>query len=67
MFVKVGDEVNAGDVVVEVSERPVMVMPGDITMYRDITSGCSGRQGRQATPASPEQYRLLLRCDNWCL
>ncbi|MDR1447647.1 MAG: peptidoglycan-binding protein [Candidatus Ancillula sp.] len=45
--VKVGDEINAGTVLADVNEKPVIVMQGDITMYRDIHPGIEGTDVKQ--------------------
>jgi peptidoglycan hydrolase-like protein with peptidoglycan-binding domain len=38
----VGDVVNIGDVVAEVSGRPIIALPGEFPAYRDINPGNSG-------------------------
>ncbi|MDR2931156.1 MAG: hypothetical protein LBV06_09680 [Propionibacteriaceae bacterium] len=38
----VGSQVNAGDVVLEVSGRPVFVLRGDFPSYRSLSAGSSG-------------------------
>lgn len=40
---KAGDVVAAGDVVSEISGRPVLALPGVIPAYRDLTPGMSGQ------------------------
>ncbi|GAB3648987.1 efflux RND transporter periplasmic adaptor subunit [Glycomyces tarimensis] len=37
-----GDEVNAGTVLLEVSGRPMIALPGDVPAYRDLTEGDTG-------------------------
>lgn len=39
---QVRDEVRAGEVVAEVSGRPVIALPGSIPVYRDLVPGSSG-------------------------
>lgn len=39
---KVGDEVNTGTVLLEVSGRPMIALPGDVPAYRDLEEGDSG-------------------------
>lgn len=46
-----GDEVAAGDVLVEVSGRPVIAIPGEIPVYRDLVPGDSGEDVRQLQTA----------------
>jgi HlyD family secretion protein len=40
--VRAGDKVRAGQVVAEVSGRPVLVLPGEVPAYRDILPGARG-------------------------
>lgn len=40
--VSAGEEVSAGDVLVEVSGRPVYVLPGEVPAYRDLRPGAEG-------------------------
>jgi peptidoglycan hydrolase-like protein with peptidoglycan-binding domain len=47
VFVHVGDELSAGSVLADVNERPVMIMQGDLTMYRDIQPGVEGGDVKQ--------------------
>ena len=46
-----GDPVKAGTSVLEVSGRPVIVMPGSIPMYRDLRPGQTGRDVQQLQSA----------------
>lgn len=39
---EVGDEVDAGDVILEVTGRPVIVLPGELPVYRTLRMGSSG-------------------------
>ncbi|MCH7231257.1 hypothetical protein L0U85_10390 [Glycomyces sp. L485] len=39
---KTGDEVNAGTVLMEVSGRPMLALPGDVPAYRDLAEGDEG-------------------------
>jgi multidrug efflux pump subunit AcrA (membrane-fusion protein) len=41
-FVEVGDEVAEGQVIVEVSERPVFALQGDAPLTRDLRPGATG-------------------------
>jgi peptidoglycan hydrolase-like protein with peptidoglycan-binding domain len=43
MFVRPGDAVHSGEVVAEVSDRPVFVLPGDLPLWRDLVPGESGK------------------------
>ena len=43
MFVRPGDAVHSGEVVAEVSDRPVFVLPGDLPLWRDLVLGESGK------------------------
>ncbi|WP_018544970.1 hypothetical protein [Streptomyces sp. LaPpAH-108] len=49
--VKAGQRVKAGQVVLEVSGRPVFVLPGDIPVYRDLKPGAEGRDVAQLQSA----------------
>lgn len=49
--VHAGDEVVEGRVVVEVSGRPVLVIGGDVPVYRDLRPGSSGRDVEQLQAA----------------
>ncbi|CCK29874.1 hypothetical protein BN159_5495 [Streptomyces davaonensis JCM 4913] len=49
--VKAGQRVKAGQVVLEVSGRPVFVLPGDIPVYRDLRPGAGGRDVAQLQSA----------------
>ena len=46
-----GEPVKAGTCVLEVSGRPVIVMPGSIPMYRDLRPGQTGRDVQQLQSA----------------
>lgn len=46
-----GDEVNAGTVLLEVSGRPMIALPGDVPAYRDLTEGDSGPDVEQLQKA----------------
>ncbi|TQF04051.1 peptidoglycan-binding protein [Kitasatospora acidiphila] len=67
LFVKTGDQVNAGSPLVEYSGRPVFALPGSIPMYRDLTPGESGHDVQQLQTAlaklghssSPDQPGLF--------
>jgi peptidoglycan hydrolase-like protein with peptidoglycan-binding domain len=43
MFVRPGDAVHSGEVVAEVSDRPVFVLEGDLPLWRDLVLGESGK------------------------
>jgi peptidoglycan hydrolase-like protein with peptidoglycan-binding domain len=43
VFVHAGDQVNAGRVLAEASDRPIFVLPGQIPLWRDMVPGESGR------------------------
>ncbi|WP_063744806.1 peptidoglycan-binding protein [Embleya scabrispora] len=45
--VKAGDVLAAGQVLLEVSGRPVFVLPGDLPVYRDLRPGGEGRDVEQ--------------------
>ena len=49
--VKPGDPVRAGDVLIEVSGRPVFALPGRIPVYRDLRPGSEGADVRQLQAA----------------
>jgi multidrug efflux pump subunit AcrA (membrane-fusion protein) len=49
--VSVADQVTSGQVIAEVSGRPLLVLPGGKAMYRDITPGDSGTDVRQLQEA----------------
>jgi peptidoglycan hydrolase-like protein with peptidoglycan-binding domain len=51
---KAGKRVSAGDVVLEVSERPVFVLPGAFPAYRDLMPGRSGKDVDQLRDALRE-------------
>lgn len=46
-----GDEIREGDVVLEVSGRPVIALAGALPMYRTLRPGLSGEDVRQLTAA----------------
>ncbi|WP_313896156.1 peptidoglycan-binding protein [Streptomyces sp. YIM 98790] len=46
-FVRPGDGVEAGQVLVEISGRPFFALPGDIPVYRDLRPGTSGEDVAQ--------------------
>src|SRR5690625_907073 len=46
---EVGDVVDAGDVVLEVAGRPVIVLPGELPVYRTLRVGSSGPDVLQLT------------------
>lgn len=46
-----GDEVNAGTVLLEVSGRPMIALPGDVPAYRDLVEGDSGPDVEQLQKA----------------
>jgi hypothetical protein len=48
---RVGKTVSAGTVALEISERPVIVLPGAFPAYRDLVPGESGRDVRQLQTA----------------
>jgi multidrug efflux pump subunit AcrA (membrane-fusion protein) len=48
---EVGDEVNAGTVLLEVSGRPMIALPGDVPAYRDLVEGDSGPDVEQLQKA----------------
>lgn len=48
---KVGDEVRAGDVLLEISGRPVMVLSGKFGAFRDLTHGDMGPDVEQLQQA----------------
>jgi peptidoglycan hydrolase-like protein with peptidoglycan-binding domain len=43
MYVKPGDQVHSGEVVAEVSDRPVFVLQGPLPLWRDLVPGESGK------------------------
>ncbi len=43
----VGEQVNAGDLVIEVSGRPVVALPGNLPMYRDLKPDDDGKDVAQ--------------------
>ncbi|WP_406284376.1 peptidoglycan-binding protein [Embleya sp. NBC_00896] len=45
--VKAGDVLKAGQVLLEVSGRPVFVLPGELPVYRDLRPGGEGRDVEQ--------------------
>lgn len=45
--VKRGDSVRAGERIVEIGGRPVIVLPGRVPTYRDMVPGSTGRDVRQ--------------------
>ncbi len=45
--VRPGQRVSAGQVLVEVAGRPIIVLPGSVPAYRDLLPGDSGRDVRQ--------------------
>lgn len=49
--VTVGSRVRAGQVALEVSQRPVFVLPGKVGMFRDLLPGVSGRDVGQLQAA----------------
>ncbi|MEU7020534.1 peptidoglycan-binding protein [Streptomyces sp. NPDC046203] len=49
--VKSGEAVRAGKVLMEVSGRPVFVLPGSLPVYRDLKPGASGDDVRQLQDA----------------
>ena len=48
---KTGDEVNAGTVLLEVSGRPMIALPGDVPAYRDLAEGDTGPDVEQLQKA----------------
>ncbi|WP_250968571.1 peptidoglycan-binding protein [Streptomyces sp. RKAG290] len=52
--VKQGDRLKAGQVLLEVSGRPVFVLPGRIPVYRDLKPGAKGNDVRQLQEALQE-------------
>ncbi|MGH8791944.1 MAG: peptidoglycan-binding domain-containing protein [Stackebrandtia sp.] len=48
---KKGDEVNAGDVLIELNGRPYFVLPGKIPAYRDLQEGHEGPDVEQLQTA----------------
>ncbi|MFD7440995.1 peptidoglycan-binding protein [Streptomyces sp. NPDC059909] len=56
--VKAGDRITAGSPVVEVSGRPVLVLPGRFPAYRDLRMGDKGPDVRQLQQALRDRYRL---------
>lgn len=51
LFIHVGQSVAIGRVMVEVSGRPVFILPGAFPMYRDITAGARGPDVRELQAA----------------
>ncbi|MFE5327289.1 peptidoglycan-binding protein [Embleya sp. NPDC056575] len=49
--VKPGDVLRAGQILIEVSGRPVFVLPGDVPVYRDLKPGSEGRDVAQLQSA----------------
>lgn len=49
--VRIGDTVNEGDVVLEVSGRPVFVLEGELPPYRNLAVGAEGPDVRQLETA----------------
>ena len=49
--VEAGQRVKAGQVLLEVSGRPVFVLPGDVPAYRDLRPGAEGRDVAQVQSA----------------
>jgi HlyD family secretion protein len=47
VLVKAGSSVRAGDVVMEVAQRPVFLLNGDVPVYRDYLPGDSGKDVAQ--------------------
>jgi peptidoglycan hydrolase-like protein with peptidoglycan-binding domain len=43
MFVRPGDAVHSGEVVAEVSDRPIFLLQGDLPLWRDLVPGESGK------------------------
>ncbi|MFJ8842831.1 peptidoglycan-binding protein [Streptomyces cyaneofuscatus] len=58
--VKTGDTVNVGDVVAEVSGRPVLVLPGRFPAYRDLRLGDKGPDVRQLQRALNGRYGVAV-------
>ncbi|MEU8216061.1 hypothetical protein AB0C47_09865 [Micromonospora taraxaci] len=54
--VRVGDKIDAGDVIVEISGRPVIVLPGRFPAYRDLAPGDAGPDVRQLQAALGIRY-----------
>lgn len=54
---EVGDEIGAGDVLIEITGRPVIVLPGELPAYRSLRWGSSGPDVEQLRSA-------LLRLDH---
>lgn len=46
-----GDEILAGTVVVEIAGRPVIALPGEFPMYRDLSPGMEGKDVTQLQEA----------------
>ncbi|MFI6982524.1 peptidoglycan-binding protein [Embleya sp. NPDC050154] len=49
--VRAGDVVEAGQVLLEVSGRPIFVLPGELPVYRDLRPGGEGRDVEQLQAA----------------
>ncbi|MFE7188858.1 peptidoglycan-binding protein [Kitasatospora sp. NPDC057541] len=52
--VKVGDQVQAGQSVLEVAGRPVFALHGDLPVYRDLKPGATGQDVKQLQQALKE-------------
>ncbi|MEV6978480.1 peptidoglycan-binding protein [Kitasatospora sp. NPDC093806] len=52
--VKVGDQVQAGQSVLEVAGRPVFALHGDLPVYRDLKPGATGQDVKQLREALRE-------------
>ncbi|MET8697450.1 peptidoglycan-binding protein [Kitasatospora sp. NPDC004723] len=52
--VKVGDQVQAGQSVLEVAGRPVLALHGDLPVYRDLKPGATGQDVKQLQQALME-------------
>lgn len=50
-FLEPGDEVQAGAAVVALNDRPVFILPGQFSFYRDIEPGMEGRDIEQLQTA----------------
>lgn len=53
---KVGDEVRAGTVILEVSGRPMIALEGAVPAYRDLTEGDTGPDVKQLQLALQQLY-----------
>ncbi|WP_157756702.1 peptidoglycan-binding protein [Plantactinospora sp. KBS50] len=62
VYVKQGDEVKAGTVLVEVAGRPLIALPGVVPAYRDLRPGATGKDIAQLQQAlrrlghAPDEY-----------